>query len=96
MKSVAELLEMPEGELLDYVQSRSPEARAALLAELIEIKRVDQKFLATGFPPEWLTLLHSEILIALGLENDMVERSRERTDIRTIVRRVMSMHGGEP
>ena len=36
MKSVAELLEMPEGELLDYVQSRSPEARAALLAELIE------------------------------------------------------------
>jgi hypothetical protein len=40
MKSAGELLEMPEGEPFDYVQSvRSPEARAALLAELIEMKR---------------------------------------------------------
>jgi hypothetical protein len=71
-------------------------AAELLEAELIELRRVDQKFLAAGFPQEWLTLLHSEILIALGLENDSVERSRERMDIRTIVRRVMSMHEDEP
>jgi hypothetical protein len=61
--------------------------------ELIELRRVDQKFLAAGFSQEWLALLHSEILIALGLENDIesVERLREQIDLRAIVRHVMGL-----
>lgn len=68
-------------------------AAELLEAELSEMRRVDQKFLAAGFSQEWLALLHSEICIALGLENDIdgVDLSRERIDLRTIVRHVMGI-----
>jgi hypothetical protein len=42
MKSAAELLELSEGELLEYLDRVRTPTRAALLAELIETKRVDQ------------------------------------------------------
>ena len=68
-------------------------AAELLEAELIEMRRIDQKFLSAGFSQEWVKLLHSEILIAVGLEDDIesVERSRERIEIRTIVRHVMGI-----
>jgi hypothetical protein len=69
-------------------------AAELLEAELNELRRVDQKFLAAGASPEWLALLHSEILIALGLEDDIESDDPSRADrlpLRAIVHHVMGI-----
>src|SRR6266851_4230767 len=57
--------------VMDCRDSAMKSAAELLEAELIEMRRIDQKFLSAGFSQEWVKLLHSEILIAVGLEDDI-------------------------
>jgi|GEM_PF-7008436 len=85
---------MQDEELLAYVDRVRPEVRAALLVEVKEMQRVDQKFLSAGFSSQEVALLHSVICVALGLEDEIKSFGLSREvvdDLRAIVHYVMGL-----